>query len=179
MTLERLRLAKAFPLIAAVTLCAVTGCASTTVLQTTPPGATVSVNGFVVGRTPYALTDTKIVGSATPLRFEAPGYAPLDVMLFRNEEVDVLPLIGGIFLLVPFLWVMKYQANHNYQLQPATGGYAAPARGYPPAQGYPQQPAYPPAGNYPPAQGYPPPQAPSGPAGYPPPPPGYPPPVQQ
>jgi hypothetical protein len=183
MTLEGLRVGKLFPLIAALTLCAFTGCASSTVLQTQPPGATVSINGFVVGRTPYQLTDTKIVGSATPIRFEYPGYAPLDVMLFRNEEVDVLPLIGGIFVLVPFLWVMKYQANHNFQLQPATGGYAPPAQGYQP-QSYPQTPGYPPAGNYPPAQGYPPPQAPpsappsSGPAGYPPPPPGYPPPAQ-
>lgn len=147
-------------------------------LQTQPPGATVAINGAIVGRTPYTLTDTKIVGSSTPIRFEYPGYAPLDVTLTRNEEVDVLPLIGGLILLVPFLWVMKYQPNHNFQLQPATGGYP-PGRGYPPAPGYPQQPAYPPAGNYPPAQGYPPPQAPSGPAGYPPPPPGYPPPVQQ
>jgi hypothetical protein len=177
MTLEGLKLGRYFPVIGAVTLCAFTGCASSTVLQTQPPGATVAINGAIVGRTPYTLTDTKIVGSSTPIRFEYPGYAPLDVNLTRNEEVDVLPLIGGLFVLVPFLWVMKYQANHNYQLQPA--GYGAPARGYPQQPGYPPAQGYPPAGNYPPAQGYPPAPAPNGPAGYPPPPPGYPPPVQQ
>jgi hypothetical protein len=104
MTLEGLRLGKYFSLIGAITLCAFTGCASSTVLQTQPPGATVAINGAIVGRTPYTLTDTKVVGSSTPIRFEYPGYAPLDVTLTRNEEVDVLPLIGGLFVLVPFLW---------------------------------------------------------------------------
>jgi hypothetical protein len=174
MTIKGLRLARSFPLLSGVTLCAFAGCASSTVLQSQPPGARVAINGAVVGNTPYTLTDTKIVGSSTPIHFEYPGYAPLDVTLSRTEELDVLPLILGIFILVPLLWVMKYQSTHVYQLQPAQGGYPRPAQGgYPPAQG-----GYPPAqGGYPPppAQGYPPP---SGPAGYPPPPSGYPPPAQ-
>ena len=159
MTIRRLRLARSFPIACAVTLCAFAGCASSTVLQTQPPGARVSINGAVVGNTPYTLTDTKIVGSTTPIHFEYPGYAPLDVTLSRSEEVDILPLIAGIFLLVPLLWVTKYQATHLYQLQP-------PGPGYAPAQ----------SGWAPPPQGNPP--APAGPAGYPPPPPGYPPPAQ-
>jgi hypothetical protein len=166
MTIRRLRLDRSFPLVAAVTLGAFAGCASSTVLQSQPPGARVSVNGAVVGNTPYTLTDSKIVGSSTPLHFEYPGYAPLDVTLSRTEELDVLPLILGIFVLVPLLWVMKYQATHVFQLQPAQGGAPAPGGWAPP----PAQGAYPP-----PAQGYPPP---AGPAGYPPPPAGYPPPAR-
>jgi len=168
MTIRRLRLARSFPLVAAVTLGAFAGCASSTVLQTQPPGARVTINGAMVGNTPYTLTDSKILYSSTPLHFEYPGYAPLDVTLVRSEEVDVLPLILGIFTLIPLLWVMKYQATHVYQLQPAQPGFAPAPAGWapPPAQG-----AYPP-----PAQGgYPPP---AGPAGYPPPPPGYPPPAR-
>jgi hypothetical protein len=171
MTLRRLRLAASFPFIAAVTLGAFAGCASSTVLQSQPPGARVVINGAAVGNTPYTITDTKIVGSTTQIRLEYPGYQPLDVTLSRNEELDVAALIFGILLLVPLLWVMKYQPAHVYQLQPAGAwqGSPPPAGGYPPPAGYPP----PPAGYPPPPAGYPPP-----PAGYPPPPAGYPPPRQ-
>jgi hypothetical protein len=160
MTLRGLRLAPRFPAIAAVTLCAFTGCASTTVLQSQPPGALVKINGVQVGTTPYTHSDTKIVGTTTPIRLEAPGYKPMDVMIQRNEEVDPLALIGGIFLLVPFFWVMRYHPTHMYQLVPEGAGGPAAAPGAP---------VPPPA--------YPPPEAGPGPAGYPPPPPGYPPPA--
>jgi hypothetical protein len=182
MMISRMRLARSFPVVSAVTLCAFAGCASSTVLQSQPPGARVSINGAVVGNTPYTLTDTKILYSATPVHFEYPGYAPLDVTLVRNEEVDVIPLVVGLFTLVPLLWAMKYQSTHVYQLQlPQAGGAPAPAgwASPPPAQGGyppPAQGGYPPPaqGGYPPPapSGYPPP---AGPAGYPPPPPGYPP----
>jgi hypothetical protein len=194
MALIRFRLARLFQAIAVLTLGAFASCASTTVIQSQPPGARVIINGAVVGTTPYALTDTNIVGSTTHLRLEYPGYQPLDTFIVRNEELEVVALISGIFLLVPLLWVMKYQPSHNYQLQmggqfggypqantgyapPPNGGYPPPANGGypPPANGYP-----PPANSYPPPAngGYPPPAgANPGPAGYPPPPPGYPPPA--
>jgi hypothetical protein len=164
MSLIRLRLAGLFPVIGAVTLGAFAGCASSTVLQSQPPGARVLLNGLPVGTTPYTMTDTKIVGSTTTIRLEYPGYQPLDTVISRNEEVDVLALIGGLLVLVPFLWVMRYQAAHLYVLQP---GYAQPP-------GYGQQPPSP--GGWGPPPGAPPP--PPGPAGYPPPPAGYPPPAQ-
>lgn len=174
--LLRFRLAGLFQAIAFLTLGAFASCASTTMIQSQPPGARVIINGAVVGTTPYAMTDTKIVGSTTQVRLEYPGYQPFDTYISRNEELDTLALIGGIFLLVPLLWVMGYQPAHNYQLQ--MGGMAPPA----PYGAYP-----PPAGSYPPPAGgsYPPPDAwtpppagnPAGPAGYPPPPAGYPPPA--
>ena len=162
MSVHSLRLASSFPLLAAITLGAFAGCASSTLIQSQPPGARVYVNGIVMGNTPYTMTDTKIVGSTTAVRLEYPGYQTLDASITRNEELDGLALVGGIFLLVPFLWIMKYQPAHVYQLQPAYGGQP----------GYGAQPGYPGAG-YPPPPGAPPP----GPAGYPPPPAGYPPPA--
>jgi hypothetical protein len=164
MTISRLRLARRFPLVGAITLGAFTGCASTTVIQTQPPGARVTINGMVVGQTPYVLTDTKIVSSTTPIHFDYPGYAPLDVVLVRNEELDVLPLIGGFFtLFVTWLWIMKYQPMHVFQLQPPGPGFQQNPWAPPPTQGGSLPPQPPPA---------------AGPAGYPPPPPGYPPPAQ-
>lgn len=169
MSLIGLRFAKLFPFIGAVTLGAFSGCVSSTMLQSQPPGARVSINGMPVGNTPYTMSDTKIVGSSTQIRLEYPGYQPLDVTISRSEEIDPLPLIAGIFLLVPLLWVMRYQAAHLYVLQPgypqqapAPGGWAPPPGAPPPPgpAGYPP----PPAGYPPPAQGYPPPGQ-----GYPPP----------
>jgi hypothetical protein len=150
MSLIRLRVARLFPLICAVTLAAFAGCASTTTIQSQPPGARVLLNGAVVGNTPYTMTDTKIVGSATQVRLEYPGYQPVDAVVTRNEELDVLALVGGIFLLVPFLWIMKYRSTHMFALQPAYG------QPYPTgAPGVPLAPAAPP------------PPPPAGPAGYP------------
>jgi hypothetical protein len=175
MGLLRLRLARLFQATAVLTLGAFASCASTTMIQSHPPGARVIINGAVVGTTPYAMTDTNIVGSTTQVRLEYPGYQPFDTYIARNEELEVVALIGGIFLLVPLLWVMKYQPTHNYQLQ--MGGMAPPSPygAYPPG-------SYPPpaGGSYPPPDAWTPPPAganPPGPAGYPPPPAGYPPPA--
>jgi hypothetical protein len=69
--------------VGAVALCASASCASSTLLQTEPPGATVSINGRLVGSTPYQLSDKKIY-SKKQLHFELPGYQPLDVTLKRG-----------------------------------------------------------------------------------------------
>jgi hypothetical protein len=138
--------------VSAVTLLAVASCASTTMIQSQPPGAKVFLNGEPVGVTPYAMTDTKIVGSTTMVRLEAPGYEPLNGVIARNEEFDVGACIGGVFVLFPFLWIMGYKPVHTFELHPLGGGAAplgyAPPAGYPPAGA---APAYtPPPGAAPP-----------------------------
>ena len=133
MTVLRLRLASLFPILAAVTLCAFTGCASSTVLQSNPPGARISVNGVPVGNTPYTMTDTKIIGSTTPIRLEYPGYQTIDTTISRNEELDVGALIAGVFFLIPLLWVQKYQPVHSFQMVPGGAYPRSPGcRGRPP-----------------------------------------------
>lgn len=152
----------------AALLCATAllACSSETVIRSNPPGAKVFIDGSYVGTTPYTMSDTKIVGSTTSVRLEYPGYQPLNTSIHRSEEFDVVACIGGVLVLVPFLWIMGYKADHTYELAPGGGGYPPPAAGYPQG-GYP-----PPQGGYPPPQGgYPPPQG-----GYPPPQGGYPPP---
>ena len=176
--------------VAAATLLTTAACSSSTVIRSNPSGAKVFIDGQMVGTTPYTMSDTHIVGSSTHIRLEYPGYAPTDATIKRNEEFDVVACIGGVFLLVPFLWIMGYKADHSYELQPGgmmqpgypQQGYPQqgyPQQGYPqqgyPQQGYPQQPqqGYPqqPQQGYPPGQGRPPqPQQPQQP-GYPLPPP--------
>ena len=93
-------------------------CASTTMIQSTPSGAKVYLNEENVGKTPYSHTDTKIVGSTTTVRLEKEGYETKNTSFSRNEQADVGAIIGGVFVLVPFLWTMKYKPTHTYELSP-------------------------------------------------------------
>lgn len=98
-------------------------CSSSTLIQSEPNGAKVYMNGEYKGTTPYSYTDTKIVGSSTQLRVEKEGYETLNTILTRNESADVGAIIGGIFFLFPFLWTMKYNPVHIYELKPLNSAY--------------------------------------------------------
>ncbi len=95
-----------------------TSCASTTLIQTVPDGADLYINGESVGASPHSYTDTKIVGSRNEVRIEKEGYETLHTSFSRDEEADVGAIVGGVFLLVPFLWTMKYKPTHTYELIP-------------------------------------------------------------
>ncbi len=93
-------------------------CSSTTLIQSEPSGAKVYMNEEYKGVTPLTYSDTKIVGSVTTLRLEKEGYETFNTLLSRNERVDVGAIIGGLFVLVPFLWTMQYNPTHTYELKP-------------------------------------------------------------
>lgn len=119
-------------------------CTSSTLISTRPAGAKLYVNGQYKGVTPYSYSDTKIVGTTTDLRFEQDGYEPLQVPLVRNERADGGAIVGGIFLLFPFLWTMKYDPEHAYELRPLSGSQPAvapPASTAAPLYGQPFAPA--------------------------------------
>ena len=97
-------------------------CSSRTLIQSNPSGAKVYLNGESVGTTPYTHEDTKIVGSTTTVKLEKEGYEPLNTSFSRNEKADVGAIIGGVFVLFPFLWTMKYKPERTYELVPSTGG---------------------------------------------------------
>ncbi|GAB3954240.1 hypothetical protein GCM10028805_39340 [Spirosoma harenae] len=107
--------------IALASLILLESCASSTVIQSNPTGAKLYLNNSLVGTTPYRHTDTKIVGTTTEVRLEKEGYRPLLTNFARNEQADVGAIIGGVFLLFPFLWTMKYNPNRTFELLPATG----------------------------------------------------------
>ncbi len=93
-------------------------CASTTMIQSIPSGAKVYIDEQPVGNTPYRYTDTKIVGSHTNVKLTMEGYEPYYTGFSRTEQVDVGAIIGGLFVWIPFLWTMKYNPTHTYELVP-------------------------------------------------------------
>ncbi|HET7732707.1 MAG TPA: PEGA domain-containing protein [Paludibacter sp.] len=93
-------------------------CASSTLIQSYPSDARVYVDGEFVGHTPYWYSDTKIMGSITNIDLVKDGYEPLYTSIQRAERIDVAALVGGFYLLAPFLWSLRYAPVHNYELFP-------------------------------------------------------------
>jgi hypothetical protein len=94
----------------------ISGCASTTIIKSEPSGAKIYVDGMRVGETPYVHTDSKIVGSSTILKFKKDGYDDLDAVMSKSEKANIGAIIGGVFVLVPFLWTMEYNPERTYEL---------------------------------------------------------------
>lgn len=87
-------------------------------INSEPSGAALYLNGEKVGVTPYTHTDTKIVGSTNTVTLKKDGYQNFTTTFTRNEEVSVGAVIGGVLVLVPFLWVMEYKPTHTYEMVP-------------------------------------------------------------
>lgn len=103
-------------------------CSSKTLIQSNPSGAKVYLNGEAVGTTPYAHEDSKIVGSTTIVKLEKEGYETFNTSFARNEKADAGAIIGGVFVLIPFLWTMKYKPERSYDLVKASGNAVVVAK---------------------------------------------------
>ena len=93
-------------------------CSSSTVITSIPPAAKVTINGMYKGVTPYTMTDSKIIGSTSTVRLELDGYQPRELVISKDEKIDVGAVIGGIFFGFPFIWTMGYEPIHKYELTP-------------------------------------------------------------
>jgi hypothetical protein len=95
----------------------ISGCASTTLLTTSPDNAYIYIRGQNRGTTPYKYSDIKVAFSSTPVTFKKTGYYDKNIILKKNEKIDEGALLSGIILYVPFLWIMKYDPYHSYELE--------------------------------------------------------------
>jgi len=84
-------------------------------IRSTDPEAKIYVDGEFKGKGNVTHTDTKIIGSTTSVRLEKEGCEPAFFTFSRNEEFDAGACAGGVFVLVPFLWVQKYKAERTYE----------------------------------------------------------------
>ena len=95
-----------------------TGCASSTMINSIPPGAKVYIDGQYLGRSPVTQKDTALLGSSKTVTLKLKGYSDR-VGTIRKDELKVGPLIGGLFVLVPFLWVTGYPSQYTFELDQA------------------------------------------------------------
>lgn len=102
-------------LVSSLTIVGMIGCSSTTLIRSTDPEAKIYVDGELRGKGQYSHTDSKTIGSTTYVRLEKEGCEPMTFNFARNEEFDAGACAGGVFLLVPFLWVQKYKAERTYE----------------------------------------------------------------
>ena len=92
------------------------GCASTTLIKSNPPGAKLQVDGKVVGETPHFYTDKAVAGTVRTVTLKKEGYKDFNGYIER-EKLSVPVLIGGIFLLVPFVWVLEYPSRYHFEME--------------------------------------------------------------
>ena len=92
-------------------------CSSSTVIDSIPSGGKLYLDGSYAGKTPYTHSDTKVVGSSTAIEIKKKGCRDFRAILTKDERVQIGPIIGGMCLVFPFIWVMGYNPQHNYELE--------------------------------------------------------------
>lgn len=102
-------------------------CSSTTMIRSTDPNAKIFVDGEYKGTGTVPYSDQKIIGASTYVKIERPGCQTDTYIFSRNEEFDAGACIGGVFFLIPFLWIQKYKPEHVYDYKCRTIQSIAPA----------------------------------------------------
>jgi len=92
------------------------GCASTTLIKSNPPGAKLQIDGQSVGETPHFYTDKAAAGTVKTVILKKEGYKDSNGFI-RREKLSVSALIGGIFLIVPFVWILEYPSQYNFEME--------------------------------------------------------------
>ena len=98
-------------------------CASTTTVRVVDENDSIDSNvkiyldGSYKGKGEVIYSDTKIVGSTTNVTFKKKDCRNTSHHFSRSEQLQVGALIGGLFSLIPLLWVMGYNPTHSYEFQ--------------------------------------------------------------
>ena len=101
-----------------VFLClSIVACSSSTIISTNDKDAKILVDGQHYGQGTVTYMDTKIIGSTTMVQIKKEGCEDRTYVMSRSEQFQVGPCIGGVFVLVPFLWVMGYNPQHHFDFE--------------------------------------------------------------
>lgn len=94
----------------------VSGCATSTVIKTVPENAEVYIDGQLKGNSPVTHSDSEPAWSKKTVLLKKPGYKDKTVEL-KKEKVQVGPIIGGVLLLFPFIWMFGYEDSVSFDLE--------------------------------------------------------------
>ena len=92
------------------------GCASTTLIKSDPPGAKLYLDGQPQGDTPYLYSDQAVAGTVRTVTLRKEGYKEFTGTI-RREKLFVPALISGIFLLIPFIWILEYPPQYHFEIE--------------------------------------------------------------
>lgn len=92
------------------------GCASTTLIKSNPSGANLQTDGTPLGETPCFYTDKAVAGTTKVVTLKKEGYKDYYGYI-KREKLSIPALIGGIFLIVPFVWILEYPSQYDFEME--------------------------------------------------------------
>ncbi len=92
------------------------GCSSSTMIKSNPPAAKLYIDGLYKCETPCTHSDTAAAGSSKTVLLKKEGYKDTTGTI-KKEKLAVGPLIGGIFLLFPFIWLLGYESEYTFEME--------------------------------------------------------------
>ncbi|MBW2078235.1 MAG: PEGA domain-containing protein [Deltaproteobacteria bacterium] len=92
------------------------GCASKTIIRSTPEGAEVYIDNLRMGTTFLPYFDTAIAGSTKSLKLKIEGYRTFETTI-RKSEFQVGPCVGGVLVLFPFICILGYPEVYEFELE--------------------------------------------------------------
>ncbi|MCA9545714.1 MAG: hypothetical protein KC613_15020 [Myxococcales bacterium] len=95
-----------------------TGCVSHTRI-TTEVNATIieADSGRAIGTGQGDYSDSKPVWGSTTFRIEKEGCETKELTIHRSDDISVGMVIGGFFLIIPWLWAGDYHRSYGVSLQ--------------------------------------------------------------
>ena len=95
----------------------ISACSSTTVIRSSDPDARIFVNGEYIGTGQATYSDRKVAFSKNNVELRKEGCENQSHVFARNEKPDGGAIVGGVLVLVPFLWVTQYKDERAYEFQ--------------------------------------------------------------
>jgi hypothetical protein len=92
------------------------GCASATIIKSNPSGAKLYLDGQLKGETPYTYADRAAAGTMRTVTLKKEGYKDF-IGHIKREQLSVGALIGGILILIPFIWVLEYPSQYTFEME--------------------------------------------------------------
>jgi hypothetical protein len=74
------------------------------------------VDGYTVGESPQFYTDQAVAGTSKTVTLKKEGYKNFEGYI-KRDNFSVPNLIGGIFLLVPFIWILEYPSQYTFIME--------------------------------------------------------------
>lgn len=95
----------------------ITSCSSTTIIRTHDKDANIYIDNKYYGKNTVVYTDAKISFLSTEIRIEKENCPTQNLTLVKNERFDYVSIISGVLMIVPLLWIRKYNPVHNIEVQ--------------------------------------------------------------